>query len=100
MKKIININFIEGQFLISCDSSNITTIDKASLSLNGKELFENLFKGMDRKVKFEFDVVVDASIVDTNDIRIGNDIKRILDNIATEINIKFNLLEEDPEVSL
>ena len=95
MKKIININMDENHFLVSSDEILITKISKTSLSINGKDIFDKLIKTMDRTTKFEFEVNFGSEISNTNDLRICNDIQRIFENIANEINIKLKLQTED-----
>lgn len=100
MKRTINIRMDAQNFIICNEDIPITKISKTSLSINGKDIFDKLIKDMDRKTKFEFDVVVDNTIKDTNDLRICKDIERIFDNIANEINIKLKLQTGDVDALL
>ncbi len=95
MKKIISIDSIEAAFVLSIDGVVIITIPRQDLTVDGKQLFENLFSKIDITNKVFFTYNVNASITEPNDKRIVKDIQEILDGIANKINDKFKLLTDE-----
>jgi len=95
MKKVISVSLSESVFILKVDTVEITKFPKSTLILNGKDIFDNLVKTMDRKTKFDFELVSDGTITDSEDKRVFNDLKTIFSTIALKINTTLNLLTED-----
>lgn len=95
MKKVISVSLSESVFILKADNVEITKFPKSTLILNGKDIFDNLIKTMDRTTKFEFELVSDGTITDSEDKRVFNDLKTIFSTIALKINATLNLLTED-----
>lgn len=93
--KRITINMINEEYIITCDSVKIASVDKTNLILNGKDLYDNLFVGLDLNCFVEFDIEIGKEIIDSNDKRLANDLKTIFEKIINNINTDFNLKKED-----
>jgi hypothetical protein len=95
MKKTISFKTSPDQFQLLCEGTEILSIPKNNLTIDGKKLFDNFVSKLDLSSKIEFDYVDDPAIVDSNEKRIITDIKSVLNNIVQKINDKFKLLTDD-----
>lgn len=100
MLKVIKITGTNESFQVLSEGKIITTLQKNNLSLNGKELFDNLLTSLDLSTKLTFDTEIDAGIVEPNEKRIVKDLVGIMDNIALKINEKFKLQTDDVDAFL
>lgn len=95
MLRKIEIKNHEHKIVLLCDGEEIISIAKNNLVIDGKQLFDNFITNLDITTKVDFDYIDDLSITDSNEKRIVNDIKTVLNNIAKNINEKFNLMTDD-----
>lgn len=100
MLKVINITSTNDSFKVISEGKLITVLQKNNLSLNGKELFDNLLTSLDLSTKLTFQYEIDSGIVEPNEKRIIKDLVGILDNITLKINEKFKLQTEDVDAFL
>lgn len=94
MKKIIEIKFTDKHIQLTCGKSEIVSIPKDNLTIDGKKLFDNFISKLELTTGVEFDFIDDPKVTNGNDKRIVADIKSIFNNIAKKINDKFKLLAE------
>ena len=86
MKKTLQIVKTNDDLEIKEDEKTIITIEGHDLSLSGEDVFFNIFDKFpidDPEVKLEINI--DESVPDSNDVRLQNEIKTVLIDIASKI---------------
>ena len=94
MQKTITIKKTNTHFELRENNSLITSISLSELSLSGREIFKNLFDKYpidDTEIGLRIDM--DESISDSNDKRIANEIKLVLNDIADKIRQEKNIVK-------
>ena len=86
MKKILTITKNDDAFVIMENKEEIIKIKLSDLVLSGKELYFNLFdKFPEDESTIEVTMFNDETIVDSNDKRIADEIKKVIESIAKKI---------------
>ena len=86
MKKILKISSNNTDYKITCGEKSFE-ISKEQLTIYGKDIFETIFYDIILEDYLEIDYI-EENITDSGDVRIVNDIKKVVDSIVAKINEK------------
>lgn len=95
MTRIFIIKSVTDKYVISSNNNNFEVL-KTNLEFNGRDFFTKFLMDLELDEKIIFEVNKDESILDnSNEDRIFKELKSLIEKIANQINIDFNLLTEE-----
>mgnify|MGYP000873811527 CR=1 FL=1 len=95
MKKIIEIEINNDNYILLHSGKKIIEISKDNLTMKGKDLYDNFFSKLDLEDNIEIEYLIKSECKNPTEERIVDDIKEILDGIVTKINFKINSKKSD-----
>jgi len=98
MKKILSFRKEGDDYIVGEGSKLILKISLSTLTINGTDLFNNLFIDINLDEKLEITVTNEVKEPTKNEERLYAEFSKIVNSIVVRINDRFH--PEDPEIEL